>query len=75
MQALGPSLLPFQDEPFPGAGEQMRWSYWQAGRLGHRLGRPTRSCPSRGFLLSAQRIQLCLWVSLTSCAVHIMMCL
>lgn len=27
---LAPSLSPSQDEPLPGAGEQMRWSYWQA---------------------------------------------
>lgn len=35
---LALSLLPFQDEPFPEAGEQMRGSYWQAGRLGAQTG-------------------------------------
>lgn len=32
-------MLPSQDQPSPGpgAGERMRWSYWQAGRVGHRL--------------------------------------
>lgn len=31
MQVLGPSMLAVPgSEPFTGAGEQMRWSYWQA---------------------------------------------
>lgn len=46
MQVLGPSrCCRPRIKPFPGAGEQMRWSYWQAGlagRLGHRLGQAGR---------------------------------
>lgn len=71
MQALGPSLLPFQDEPSPGAGEQMRWSYWAGWATRAQTGPADKVLPKQGFPAE------CLIrdsMSLTSCAVHIMMC-